>query len=177
MAGKSTFLRTVGINLVLAFAGGPVNAAEFKTIPSRLYTCIKVSDSVTDGISYFYAEVKRLKALLCALETEDDLPLFFFIDEIFRGTNNRERLLGSQAYVQALAGKHGVGLISTHDLELARLADLMPQVKNYHFRDEVSAEQMSFDYTLRPGPCPTTNALKIMALEGLPLPQEIKKGD
>jgi hypothetical protein len=107
MSGKSSFLRTMGVNLCLANAGGPVNARIFQTRLLCLFTCIKVSDSVTDGISYFYAEVKRLKALLSALEIEDDRPLFFLIDEIFRGTNNRERLIGSQAYVRALAGKNG----------------------------------------------------------------------
>ncbi len=169
MAGKSTFLRTVGVNLALAFAGGPVDAARLRTAPFRLFTCIKVTDSVTNGISYFYAEVKRLRALLSALEEAHPLPLFFFIDEIFRGTNNRERFIGSRAYLQTLAGQRGAGLVSTHDLELARLAEHLPVIKNYHFRDEVSGERMTFDYTLRPGPCPTTNALKIMQMEGLPV--------
>jgi hypothetical protein len=169
MAGKSVFLKTVGMNVALACAGGPVNASSLQTLPFRLFACIGVSDSVTSGISYFYAEVKRLKALLTQLERDHPLPLLFFIDEIFRGTNNRERLIGSRAYVRALAAKHGVGFIATHDLELAKLADQSPQVKNYHFRDHVVANHMAFDYTLRPGPCPTTNALKIMQLEGLPV--------
>ncbi len=171
MAGKSTFLRTVGINLALAFAGGPVNAQLLHTGLFRLFTCIKVTDSVTNGISYFYAEVKRLRALLSALEDEQSLPLFFFIDEIFRGTNNRERFIGSQAYVQNLAGKRGVGLISTHDLELAKLADQLAAIDNFHFKDDVTGDRMIFDYILQPGPCPTTNALKIMQLEGLPVPE------
>jgi hypothetical protein len=169
MAGKSVFLKTVGVNLALAYAGGPVNAAELQTVLFRLYTCMGIADSVTDGISYFYAEVKRLKALLTGLEGDHELPLLFGIDEIFRGTNNRERLIGSRAYVRALAGKNGAGFIATHDLELAQLADEMPPVENYHFRDHVEGGRMAFDYTLRPGPCPTTNALKIMELEGLPL--------
>lgn len=169
MAGKSTFLRTVGINLALAYAGGPVDAAGFQAGLFRLFTCLKVTDSVTNGISYFYAEVKRLKGLLVALDGDDPRPLFFFIDEIFRGTNNRERFIGSQAYVQALAGRRGVGLIATHDLELARLAEQMAGVRNYHFRDDFAGGRMVFDYILRPGPCPTTNALKIMQMEGLPV--------
>ncbi|MCB0209859.1 MAG: hypothetical protein KDJ52_11035 [Anaerolineae bacterium] len=169
MSGKSTFLRTIGVNLALAYAGGPVCADQLHTGLFRLFTSIKVSDSVTSGISYFYAEVKRLKALLDKLERDHPLPLFFFIDEIFRGTNNRERLIGSQSYVQALAARRGVGLISTHDLELVKLADEVPAISNYHFRDDVTDSRMVFDYTLRPGPCPTTNALKLMALEGLPV--------
>ena len=128
-----------------------------------------ISDSVTDGISFFYAEVRRLKALLAELERDHPLPLLFCIDEIFRGTNNRERLIGSRAYVRALTGKHGLGFIATHDLELAKLAGELPQVINYHFRDQVVDGRMVFDYILQPGPCPTTNALRIMQLEGLPV--------
>jgi len=122
-----------------------------------------------DGISYFYAEVRRLKTLLAALEEDHPLPLMFAIDEIFRGTNNRERLAGSRAYIRALTGKRGVGLIATHDLALTELASEAPQVVNYNFRDHVAEGLMAFDYTLRPGPCPTTNALTIMRLEGLPV--------
>ncbi|MEM7531222.1 MAG: hypothetical protein AAF639_03525 [Chloroflexota bacterium] len=169
MAGKSTFLKAVGVNLALAYAGGPVDATTFQIPMLRLFTSIRVSDSVTDGFSYFYAEVRRLKALLMALDESDDLPLFFLIDEIFRGTNNQERRVGSWAYISALSGKHGIGLISTHDLELVHLADEDDRITNYHFRDDVVDGQMVFDYKMRPGPCPTTNALKIMALEGLPV--------
>jgi hypothetical protein len=169
MSGKSTFLRTLGVNLCLAYVGAPVNATALQTHLLRLFTCIKVSDSVTDGISYFYAEVRRLKALLRACEAEKPIPLCFLIDEIFRGTNNRERLIGSRAYIYALTRGHGVGAISTHDLELVTLADTVPSVRNYHFREEVHDGRMVFDYQLRPGPCPTTNALQIMQMEGLPI--------
>jgi DNA mismatch repair ATPase MutS len=102
--------------------------------------------------------------------------LLFLIDEIFRGTNNRERLIGSRAYIQALAGGHGLGLISTHDLELVTLADSIPALRNYHFREHIQAGQMVFDYQLRPGPCPTTNALKIMQMEGLPIMASAQTG-
>jgi DNA mismatch repair ATPase MutS len=169
MSGKSTFLRTVGLNLVLAYAGGPVNAEQLVTAPFRLVSCIRISDSVIDGISYFYAEVKCLKALLEELAHDDPRPVFYFIDEIFRGTNNRERLLGSRAYIRALVDQAGIGLIATHDLELVQLADEMPVVSNYHFTDAVEDGRMIFDFTIRPGPSPTTNALKIMRLEGLPV--------
>ena len=172
MTGKSSFLRTLGVNLCLAYAGGPVNATALHCGWFRLYSAIKVTDSVTDGISYFYAEVKRLKGLLVALEQAETRPVFFLIDEIFRGTNNRERLLGSRAYLQALLGRQGLGAISTHDLELVKLAEGAAGVHNYHFRDAIAGGRMVFDYTLRPGPCPTTNALKIMRLEGLPVPEE-----
>jgi DNA mismatch repair ATPase MutS len=170
MSGKSTFIRTVGINLCLAYAGGPVNALEMQTIPFRLYTCIRINDSLVDGFSYFYAEVKSLKGLLDALKADPPgLPLLYLIDEIFRGTNNRERLIGSRAYVKALIGANSVGLLATHDLELASLAEDQPLAGNAHFRDEVCAGRLTFDYILRPGPTPSTNALKIMANEGLPV--------
>ncbi len=170
MAGKSTFLRTVGANLCLAFAGAPVNAMVFETMLFRIFTCIKISDSVTEGYSYFYAEVRRLRALLDELERPDEqMPIFFLIDEIFRGTNNRERRIGSESYIHTLEGKNCLGLLSTHDLELVKLADILPQVENYHFKEEVIDGQMVFDYILRYGPCPTTNALKIMQMEGLPV--------
>ena len=169
MSGKSTFLRTLGVNLCLAYAGASVHAEELRTVPLRLFTCIQVADSVTDGISYFYAEVRRLKALLTALNAEHETPLLFLIDEIFRGTNNHERLAGSRAYIKALAMGRGVGVISTHDLELVGMADDVPGIHNFHFREEISDGRMVFDYRLRSGPCPTTNALKIMHMAGLPV--------
>jgi DNA mismatch repair ATPase MutS len=169
MSGKTTFLRTLGANLCLAYAGSPVDAAGLRTIPWRLFTCIEVSDSLSDGISYFYAEVRRLKDLLDALRSPHPRPLFFLIDEIFRGTNNRERQIGGRAYVRALAGGHGSGLISTHDLELVTLADALSQVTNYHFQETILDGRMVFDYRLRLGPSPTTNALRIMEMEGLPV--------
>lgn len=171
MSGKSSFLRTLGINLCLAYAGGSVNATQFNTHWFRLFTSIHITDSVTDGISFFYAEVKRLRALLDTLNSPGR-PVFFLIDEIFRGTNNQERLLGSRAFITALVGGHSLGAIATHDLELVKLAHEFPAISNYHFRDDIDGQKMIFDYTLRPGPCPTTNALKIMAAAGLPIPKK-----
>lgn len=168
MSGKSTFIRTLGINLSLAYAGSVVNAEEFKVSLFNLFTCIKVSDSVIDGISYFYAEVKRLKALLEEIE-KSEYPVLFLIDEIFRGTNNIERLKGSSAFIKKLAETNSFGAVATHDLELVKLSDMILKVKNYHFKEEIKDGKMIFDYKLNNGPCPTTNALKIMKLEGLPL--------
>ncbi|HEY2973460.1 MAG TPA: hypothetical protein VGJ48_13185 [Pyrinomonadaceae bacterium] len=173
MAGKSTFIRTVGINLCLAYAGAPVNADRLEVSPFRVFTCIKVSDSVQDGLSYFYAEVKRLKKMLSLIE-EEGPPVFFLIDEIYRGTNSRERHIGSHALIRTLSSPGSsdtgaVGIIATHDLELVTLADEIPGVANFHLRDELQDGKMVFDYLLRPGPCPTTNALKLMQLEGLPI--------
>ena len=168
MSGKSTLLRSVGINISLAYAGAPVNAESFEIPLLNLFTCIKVSDSVTDGISYFYAEVKRLKKLLDEIK-KSSTPVFFLIDEIFRGTNNIERLAGSRAYIKALSASRASGIIATHDLELIKLESEIPNIINYHFRESVADGRMEFDYKLRRGPCPTTNALKIMKMEGLPV--------
>ena len=169
MAGKSTFLKSLGINLVLAYAGGPVCATGMQTSLFRLYTSIKINDSVTDGFSFFYAEVRRLKRLLDGIRDRKQAPLFFLIDEIFRGTNNKERLIGSRSIIRALADETGIGAISTHDLELIKLADDFENIRNFHFREDVVEGKMVFDYVLRKGPCPTTNALTIMAMEGLPV--------
>ncbi len=169
MSGKSTFLRTIGINLCLAQAGGPVCARSFEWTWSRLACCIRVDDSLDAGLSFFYAEVKRLKTILDATKSISAPPVLFLIDEIFKGTNNRERLIGSQAYITELSQGNGFGLVSTHDLELADLEGTVPRLINAHFQETVSAGTLEFDYRLRPGPCPTTNALRIMELEGLPI--------
>lgn len=169
MAGKSTFLRTVGVNLVLAFAGAPVNASSFTTRNFRVFTSINVKDSLEGGLSHFYAEVRRLRKLLDELEGEHSVPLFFFVDEIFKGTNNRERFQGSTAFLKNVAGKNGVGMVSTHDLELASLENEISGLSNWHFAETIENGKMSFEYKIKKGPCPTTNALKIMQIEGLPI--------
>jgi uncharacterized membrane protein len=170
MSGKSTFLRTLGINVCLAQAGGPVCATRFEWAWSRMACCIRVDDSLEAGLSFFYAEVKRLKSILDATHNRAAPPVLFLIDEIFKGTNNRERLIGSRAFIQSLATGNGLGLVTTHDLELTDLDRTVPNLTNSHFRETVVAGALEFDYKLRPGPCPTTNALRIMALEGLPVP-------
>lgn len=169
MAGKSTFLKTVGTNLCLTYAGGPVNAASLSTVFFRLFTCIQIHDSITEGFSFFYAEVKRLRRILESLQGEDSSPLFFFVDEIFRGTNSRERSIGGRSFIRHMAGKYSVGMIATHDLELGKQANRLSSISNHHFQDEVADGKMIFDYKLRPGISTTTNALKIMKMEGLPV--------
>ena len=172
MSGKSTFLRTIGVNVCLAQAGGPVCADQFSWSWLRLFCCIRVTDSLDEGLSYFYAEVKRLKIVLDAVKEDKGQPVLFLIDEIYKGTNNRERLLGSEAFIQALRKGNGLGLVTTHDLELARLEGDGREITNVHFQETVEEKELRFDYTLRPGPCPTTNALRIMAKEGLPIPEQ-----
>ncbi|ALA57509.1 MutS family DNA mismatch repair protein [Nitrospira moscoviensis] len=169
MSGKSTFLRTVGVNVCLAQAGAPVCADRLEWTWSRLACCIRIDDSLDAGLSFFYAEVKRLKTILDATRERQTPPVLFLIDEIFKGTNNRERLIGSRAYIAELSKGNGFGLVSTHDLELADLEKVVPGLTNAHFQETVSAGALQFDYKLRSGPCPTTNALRIMELEGLPV--------
>ena len=171
MSGKSTFLRTIGINVCLAQAGAPVCAGSFTWSWSRLASCIRINDSLDAGLSFFYAEVKRLKTILHATMDRSSPPVLFLIDEIFKGTNNRERLIGSRSYIKALAAGNGYGLVSTHDLELTDLEHEIPSLINAHFQETVSNGALAFDYRLRPGSCPTTNALRIMELEGLPIPR------
>lgn len=170
MSGKSTFLRTLGINLCLAQAGAPVCASHFEWTWLRLVCCIRVDDSLEAGLSFFYAEVKRLKSLLDATTDRSGPPVLFLIDEIFKGTNNRERLIGSRSFITGLSQGNGFGLVTTHDLELTDLENTVPGLRNAHFQETVAAGTLQFDYTLRPGPCPTTNALRIMQMEGLPVP-------
>jgi hypothetical protein len=169
MSGKSTFLRTLGINLCLAQAGAPVCASLFEWTWVRLATCIRVDDSLEAGLSFFYAEVKRLKSLLDATTDRSSAPVVFLIDEIFKGTNNRERLIGSRSFITALSQGNGFGLVTTHDLELTDLDKTVPGLQNTHFQETVAGSALQFDFKLRPGPCPTTNALRIMELEGLPI--------
>lgn len=167
MSGKSTFLRSLGLNQVLALMGGPVFAQSWVSVAAPVETCIQVSDSLNEGFSYFYSEVLRLKEILHCCQGRRS---FYLIDEIFKGTNNRERLIGSEAILKALAKTESFGFVTTHDLELASLEGKDPQICNFHFRDEVKAGSMSFPYRLFDGPCSTTNALKIMVQEGLPVP-------
>ncbi len=167
MSGKSTFLRTIGCNLLLANAGSVVNADKFIISKFNLFTCIKVSDSVVDGISYFYSEVKRLKEIIEDIKDSNTNSLVL-IDEIYKGTNNIERVIGSKALIKYFSSENIYSIVSTHDLELVKIADELNKVKNYHFKELILENKMIFDFKLKEGPCPTTNALKIMQLEGLP---------
>jgi hypothetical protein len=169
MAGKSTFLKTVGLNLMLAYAGGPVNADAFSARFFLIRTCINVGDSLAYGVSSFYAEVKRLREILEQILEPKSTPVLFFIDEILRGTNNQERLIGSAALIRSLAQTRSAGLITTHDLELTSLQDEYDRIFNYHFTETIQNGKMLFLYKLQSGPCPTTNALEIMQREGLPI--------
>jgi hypothetical protein len=167
MSGKSTFLRSLGVNLLLAKAGAVVCADEYVLRNLDLATSLRLNDSLEDGLSSFYAEVRQLKNILD--RTDAGIALLYLIDEVFRGTNNRERLIGSQAFVKRLAKTQACGLITTHDLELSQLADANPNIRNMHFKEDIVGDRMSFSYKLASGPCPTTNALRVMKLAGLPI--------
>jgi hypothetical protein len=171
MSGKSTFLRTIGLNLVLFNMGAPVCAKTFSAPVMRILCAIRVDDSLADGMSYFYAEVKRLKTIIDTLNNhkQKSIPSLFLVDEIFRGTNNRERFVGSWSILHTLLDSSAFGLVSTHDLALTKLATHDTRLRNQHFREHVDNAKLVFDYKIKDGPCPTTNALAIMQAEGLPV--------
>ncbi len=170
MSGKSTFMRSVGLASVMAWAGGPVMAERVQIAPLRPVASMRIGDALTEGLSTFYAEVRRLRLLLDSVDVQNDAPALVLIDEMLRGTNNRERLAGAQAITRHLTGANAVSLVATHDLALTELADESPTIRNAHFREETEGDHLIFDYRLRDGPCPTTNALVIMRRAGLPVP-------
>ena len=163
MSGKSTFLRTIGINQMLALMGASVFADAFQTFIGKTLTCIRVSDSIQEGASYFYSEVLRISHLLSEVKKQ---PSLFLIDEIFKGTNSKERLIGSKSLIQALYDSKGLGLITTHDIELATT---VKGLENWHFTDQTVDDRLVFDHKIKKGPAKTTNALKVMKSLGLPI--------
>jgi DNA mismatch repair ATPase MutS len=169
MSGKSTFLRSVGLGVVLALAGAPVCARRFRLSPLAVRTSIRVADSLSSGVSHFYAEVARLKGVLDA--TQGRLPVLFLLDEVLHGTNSEERKVGARWVLGELLARGAIGLVSTHDQGLCELPEgLMSRVEQCHFRETVEGGVMSFDYQLRPGPVRGGNALRLMRLVGLDVP-------
>ncbi|MEE2786726.1 MAG: hypothetical protein VX589_05255 [Myxococcota bacterium] len=172
MSGKSTFLRTLGINARLALAGAPVCAKTLKMAYCGVVTSIQVVDAPEEGMSRFYAEVKRLAHVLDVVESADPAnqkPHLFLIDEMLSGTNSRERGLASQAVVRRLVeSSTGFGLVTTHDLALVAMGDALPgRVHCAHFADRFDGDKLHFDYTLKPGVSTTTNALHVLRMEGI----------
>jgi hypothetical protein len=175
MSGKSTLLRSMGVAAVLALSGAPVCAARLRLSPLAVRTSIKISDSLARGVSHFYAEVARLKAVVDA--TAGPLPVFFLLDEILHGTNSNERQIGARWILGELVRKHAIGAVSTHDVGLCQLPEaLMAQVEQCHFRESVEEGRMTFDYRLLPGPVSGGNALRLMRLVGLPVPLDSSTG-
>lgn len=166
MSGKSTFLRTVGLNMVLAYAGAAVCAKHFKAFPMQVFTAMRTEDNLAESTSSFYAELKRLKMLLDL--TEKPGPVFYFLDEILKGTNSKDRHLGAVALVKQLHKRQASGMVSTHDLELGNLENEMPgAVKNYSFNSKIEGDKILFDYKLTEGICGSFNASKLMQLMGI----------
>lgn len=187
MSGKSTLLRAIGVNAVLGQAGGPVCAAEMRLPPVAVWTAIRVQDSLAKGVSYFMAELQRLKQVVDAATTasadggegEDDArrgrrttpTVLYLLDEILHGTNSAERQIAAQRIIAFLVAEGAIGAVSTHDLALADSPALTPVARLVHFRETIRREDgrlvMSFDYRLRPGIATSTNALALMELIGL----------
>jgi hypothetical protein len=173
MSGKSTLLRAIGVNAVLANAGAPVCAKRLVLGRLRVATSMRVSDSLEEGTSRFYAELKKLKLVLdLAKKAHEkqgkDGTVLFLLDEILHGTNTRERLIGARAILKELVARGAMGAVSTHDLGLGDLEAEMPdRVKNVHFEEQVKGEEMSFDYRLRTGIVQSSNALRLMKIVGL----------
>jgi hypothetical protein len=166
MSGKSTLLRSVGLAAVMAQAGLPVRAARLQLSTMQVATCMRVSDSLQEGASFFLAEVLRLRAVVDL--THGARPVLFLLDEILQGTNTRERSLGARGVVSLLVGRGASGLVSTHDLSLVRLGDVLGDRLAYaHFTDRVEDGRMVFDYRMRPGVVQGSNALRVMRAHGL----------
>ena len=173
MSGKSSFLRTVGINTLLARAGTPACARALRMVPCDLSTSIQVTDAPAQGLSRFYAEVKRIRGVIERVEAAerdpDEVPCLYLIDEMLSGTNSRERNLACRTIVRRLVGaRRSFGLVTTHDLDLVGVADELPaDVICYHFSDRFDGTHLDFDYRLMPGVATTTNALHVLAMEGI----------
>ena len=174
MSGKSTLLRSLGVNTVLALAGAPVCAEQFNLPPVKLATSMRITDSLNSGVSFFMAELGRLKSIVDQaqqLESSSGPPLFYLLDEILQGTNTAERHIAVTRVIGHLLKRHTIGAVSTHDLELADADELRESCQTVHFRETIhsgdSGETMSFDYKLRPGIASTTNALQLLKIVGL----------
>lgn len=165
MSGKTTYLRTVGINVVLARAGAPVCAKSMVFSDLHIVTSMRIADDLGEGISTFYAELTRIKAILDAAQS--DRSTLFLIDEIFRGTNSVDRLSGAQTVIKKLSELHVSGMITTHDLELCDMAAGASCIRNYSFAEYYKDGQICFDYKMRPGKSKTTNAKYLMELLGI----------
>lgn len=166
MSGKSTLLRTVGINVALAQAGGPVRAKRMRLCVMAMGATLRVQDSLQAGVSRFYAEIQRLHDTMEL--TSGPLPVLFLLDEILHGTNSHDRAIGAEAIVRGLLERGAIGLVTSHDLALTRLAEsLSPRARNVHFQDQVENGRMTFDYVLHPGVVQKSNALELMRAVGL----------
>ncbi|AXR60073.1 MutS family DNA mismatch repair protein [Leptospira mayottensis] len=164
MSGKTTYLRTIGVSSILALAGGPVPASRFSLPVLKIHTSMRNEDNLEEGISFFYAEVRRLSEIVKKIQNSD-LPHLVLLDEILKGTNTRERSLACKGILKELKKNRVIGLITSHDLELAKVEDVILK----HFQEEILNGSMYFDYKIREGLVQTSNALRILVQEGLNL--------
>ncbi len=168
MAGKSTFLRSTGINIVLAMMGAPVCAKSFTLFPMKVMSSMRISDNLEESTSTFYAELKKLKEVIEAVNKNE--KVFLLLDEILRGTNSADRHAGSKALIKQLIQHKAVGMVATHDLELAKLEKEYPaNIRNYHFDVQVANDELYFDYKLKGGVCQSMNASILMKKIGIEL--------
>ncbi len=170
MSGKSTFLRTLGVNLLLSYIGAPVCAKKFSCGIMNIYTCMRTKDNLQENISSFYAEILRIKLLIEACKRGE--KVFFLLDEIFKGTNSQDRHIGAKVLIKQLIKYGGVGLVSTHDLELCDLEYENNKIINYNFREYYENNKIKFDYLLRKGKSETQNAIHLMRLAGIEIGEE-----
>jgi len=167
MSGKSTLLRTVGVNTVLAMAGAPVRATRMRLSVLSVGTSIKIMDSLQSGTSRFYAELQKIRDIIRL--TKLPIPVLFLIDEIFQGTNSHDRLAGAEIIVRHMLGKEAIGIVTTHDLSLTEIVDRdwCKTAANFYFQDDLIDGHLSFDYCLRPGIVQKSNALELMRMIGV----------
>ena len=165
MSGKSTFLRTVGVNTVLALAGAPVCASQMTVSHMQVFTSMRTQDALEENVSSFYAELQRIRQLLDLLETGE--PVLYMLDEVLKGTNSDDRHKGTEALVYQLLKKNATGFISTHDLSLSYLGDDLNEVFNYSFNNFIEGDKLIFDYKLKEGPCRSFNASQLMKNMGI----------
>ncbi len=167
MSGKSTFLRTVGANVVLALAGAVVSADRFWCSPVRVFTSMRTQDSLEESTSSFYAELKRLQTLIGLTKQPEAIPVLYFLDEILKGTNSADRHRGAEALIRQMHQTTASGFVSTHDLELGQLTDADSFVRNFHFQSDLNNGELVFDYKLRTGICESFNASQLMQAIGI----------
>lgn len=172
MSGKSTLLRAIGLNALLARVGGPVCAEAMWCPPMRLFTSLRVQDSLAEGISYFMAEALRLRDIVFAAESDAGAgapPLLYLVDEILRGTNSEERAVASRLIIARLLRTSAIGTITTHDLGVFSVPEIAEHARHAHFAERFTGdgERLTFDYTLRPGPTTSSNAMRLLSLIGL----------
>jgi DNA mismatch repair ATPase MutS len=165
MSGKSTFLRTLGVNLTLALMGAPCCAKSGNISNMRIFSSMRTQDSLEEGVSSFYAELKRITSLLALLDSGE--ATFFILDEMFKGTNSRDRYKGGFSLIKQLNQLNSLGLISTHDLELAELVEKNVGVENYSFNSILQNGKLVFDFSLSDGICADFNASELMKRSGI----------